>query len=133
MRISITFGQGGREAAFRGDLNESAAAQALAAALPVTGRANVWGEELYWAVPVKAGLDPDASDLREVGDLAYWPPGQAFCIFFGRTPASHGGEPRAASAVNLIGRLELADETVAALKAVPSGAAVTIAAADAQA
>jgi len=87
------------------ELNDSPASAAVAAALPIQAKGNCWGEEIYFRIPVK---QPEAKDARAemaVGELAYWPPGNAFCIFFGPTPASIGQEPRAASPVNPIGRV----------------------------
>lgn len=75
-------------------------------ALPIKGRVNRWGEEIYFSIPVKASLEQGASDVVSKGDLGYWPPGSAFCIFFGATPASRGDEVRAASPVNVFGRVE---------------------------
>ena len=73
-------------------------------ALPIESRANTWGEEIYFNIPVSA--DPEnPKELVEIGDLGYWPPGSAFCIFFGPTPMSIGDEIRPASAVNVVGRL----------------------------
>ena len=57
-------------------------------------------------IPVQAGLESGASDVVSRGDLGYWPTGNAFCIFFGPTPVSRGKEIRAASAVNVFGRIE---------------------------
>ena len=74
--------------------------------LPITGRANTWGDEIYFNVNLQMPLDDDASDIVESGDIAFWPPGSAFCIFFGRTPASLGDEVRAASAVNVLGKID---------------------------
>jgi len=132
MRIVITFAGSGpaQELSIEGPLLTGApTADAIAAALPIEARANVWGDEIYFAIPVQAELESGASDLREVGDLAFWPPGNAFCVFFGRTPASQGNEPRAASPVNLVGRLDAVDEDlVQALRAVRAGAKVRIAA-----
>jgi hypothetical protein len=89
-----------------GQLNDSPTAQALAEALPITGKAHRWGDEIYFPVPqVVAELDDTAQVVVEVGDLGYWPTGRALCIFFGLTPASLPGEIRPASAVNLVGRL----------------------------
>jgi hypothetical protein len=74
-------------------------------ALPIEARANTWGDEIYFGIPVEA--DPEnPREVVELGDLAYWPPGNAFCIFFGRTPASRGDEIRPASAVNVFGKVE---------------------------
>lgn len=75
-------------------------------ALPLKGAANLWGGEIYFALPVEAALESGASDIISRGDLCYWPTGKAFCIFFGSTPVSKGGEIRAASAVNVFGRIE---------------------------
>ncbi len=72
--------------------------------LPIRARANTWGEEIYFSIPVYLELE-NAQEVVEVGDLGYWPPGHAFCIFFGRTPASRGDEVRPASAVNVFGRI----------------------------
>src|SRR5688572_257585 len=86
------------------ELNDTPTAQALLAALPITGRVNRWGDEIYFRIPVAQEEAGDARAVMEVGELAYWPPGQAFCIFFGRTPASSDERPRAASPVNPLGR-----------------------------
>ena len=49
---------------------------------------------------------PTAKEVVEIGDMAYWPEGSCFCIFWGRTPASKGNEIRAASEVNVFGRIK---------------------------
>lgn len=87
------------------ELNESATAKAIWQALPMEAPASTWGEEIYFRIPVAQDLEPDALELVQLGDLGYWPQGQAFCIFFGATPISGPGEIRPASAVNIIGRL----------------------------
>ncbi|MEJ2232372.1 MAG: cyclophilin-like fold protein [Syntrophobacterales bacterium] len=87
------------------ELNESATAMAILQALPLEGSANTWGEEIYFQIPVSHDLAPDAKEVVQLGDLGYWPQGQAFCIFFGATPISGPGEIRPASAVNIVGRL----------------------------
>jgi len=87
------------------ELNESKSAQSIWEALPLQARANLWGEEIYFSIPVKAGLEPGAREVVSSGELGYWPTGHAFCIFFGPTPASRGDEIRAASAVNVIGQV----------------------------
>ncbi|MEJ2365302.1 MAG: cyclophilin-like fold protein [Deltaproteobacteria bacterium] len=89
----------------KGELNESATATAIWQALPIEGSANTWGEEIYFQIPVSHDLAPDAKEVVQLGDLGYWPQGQAFCIFFGATPISGPGEIRPASAVNIVGRL----------------------------
>jgi hypothetical protein len=104
-------------------LNDSPAAQKIWEALPIEARANTWGDEIYFAIPVKAPLEKTAQELVQVGDLGYWPTGNAFCIFFGPTPMSRGDEVRPASAVNVIGKVA-GDAKV--FKKVPSGAKVRI-------
>ena len=86
-------------------LNESETAKQIAAALPIRASANVWGDEIYFGIPIDADEADDARADVEVGTLAYWPPGNAFCIFYGPTPVSTGAEPRAASPVNIVGHV----------------------------
>lgn len=100
-RITIAAGSVTMEA----ELNNSSTAQMIWEALPITGRANTWGNEIYFEIPVEAEQAPDARADVEVGELGYWPVGRAFCIFFGPTPASKGGQPRAASPVNIVGHV----------------------------
>lgn len=87
------------------ELNDSKTAQLIWEALPIEAKANLWGEEIYFSIPVKTGLEKGAKEVVLAGDLGYWPTGHAFCIFFGPTPASRGDEIRAASAVNIIGKV----------------------------
>ena len=118
-RITIAAGPVTMEA----ELNDSATAQLIWEALPITGRANTWGDEIYFDIPVRAEQAPDARADVEVGELGYWPVGSAFCIFFGPTPVSSGDQPRAASPVNVVGRV-LGDAT--AFRKVVAGATVTL-------
>ncbi|MCL6630954.1 MAG: hypothetical protein K6U00_15270, partial [Armatimonadetes bacterium] len=78
------------------ELNDTKTADALWAALPIRARASTWGDEIYFGIPVDAA-EENAKDVVEMGDVGYWPPGHAFCIFFGPTPASTGSEIRPAS------------------------------------
>ena len=87
-------------------LNESPTSERIWDALPIESTVNTWGQEIYFAIPLQCDLGAEARDRMEVGEVAYWPTGSAFCIFFGKTPASKGDEPRAASPVNPIGRCE---------------------------
>ena len=122
MSTSITIKIGKLE--LPGHLNDSPTAQALAEALPITGAAQLWGDEIYFSVPhVVAELDDTATPVVQVGDLGYWPAGRAFCLFFGLTPASVPGEIRPASPVNLVGRLY---GDPCCLKLVPQGAQVRL-------
>ncbi len=87
------------------ELNASPTADAVWEALPLHASASTWGDEIYFSISVKAGLEADARDVVEIGDLGYWPSGTAFCIFFGPTPVSRAGEIRPASAVNVFGKV----------------------------
>ena len=99
-KISIEVGGMSVEA----ELNETETARLIWDSLPIESKANRWGDEVYFDVPVKTGLE-DAVEVVEVGDLGYWPKGPAFCIFFGPTPMSMGDEIKPASAVNIIGKV----------------------------
>ena len=79
-------------------------ARAIWNALPINGSANRWGDEIYFEIGVDLAED-EGLEVVEVGDLAYWPPGNALCIFWGRTPASTDEKPRAASPVNVFGHI----------------------------
>ena len=103
-------------------LNNSRTAEAIWAALPITAHTNTWGDEIYFAIPVKLELEK-GQELVEMGDLGYWPSGSAFCIFFGPSPMSRGEEIRPASAVTVFGKVA-GDATV--LKKVSSGAQIII-------
>ena len=101
MRIRIAVG----EVALEAELNDSATAAKIGAALPIRSSFNTWGDEIYFSIPVDAELEDGAQEVVEVGDLGYWPPGSAFCIFFGLTPVSEPGRIMPASAVNVIGKV----------------------------
>jgi uncharacterized protein len=88
------------------ELNNTPTAQKIAEALPISAVFNTWGDEIYFPIPVTAELDDNAQEVVTVGDLGYWPPGKAFCIFFGETPMSRPGEIRPASAVNIVGQVK---------------------------
>lgn len=105
------------------ELNDSQTAELIWAALPIEGRANRWGDEIYFSIPVKTGSEPSAREDVEIGDLGYWSPGNAFCIFFGSTPVSDGDQPRAASPVNIFGKVR---GDASRFRAVPDGGKVTI-------
>ena len=104
-------------------LNNSTTANLFWNELPVKGIVNLWGDEIYFSTGLQSDLESGASDVVSSGDIAYWPPGTAFCIFYGLTPASLGEEIRAASKVNIIGKIT-GDEEV--FKAVPNGTLITI-------
>ncbi len=103
-------------------LDDSSTATAIWEALPIEARTETWGDEIYFGIAMDLAEESPRA-VVEMGDLGYWSPGQAFCVFFGRTPASQGGEIRPASPVNVFGRVE-GDPTV--LKKVRSGTRVRV-------
>ncbi len=103
-------------------LNDSKTAQKIWEALPIEGSVNTWGDEIYFSIPVNTESE-NAKAVVSEGDLGYWPPGNAFCIFFGLTPASQGDEIRPASAVNVFGKI-IGDSKV--FKKASSGAKIII-------
>lgn len=104
------------------ELNASKTARLIWELLPIEARANTWGEEVYFDIPVKTGLE-NGVELVNVGDLGYWPSGPSFCIFFGPTPVSRGNEIRPASAVTLVGKV-LGDARI--FRSVSDGDKVTV-------
>jgi hypothetical protein len=86
------------------ELNNSRTANAIWEALPLSSPGNTWGDEIYFSIPVELEQE-NAQAVVSMGDLGYWPPGHAFCIFFGPTPVSQGSEIRPASPVNVLGHL----------------------------
>ncbi|MBI2106165.1 hypothetical protein HYT56_05015 [Candidatus Woesearchaeota archaeon] len=88
----------------KAELSDSYTAKRIFEKLPFSSLVQTWGDEIYFSIPIKLGED-DAKIEVEVGELGYWPPGNAFCIFFGRTPASKSNKPRAASNVNVFGKI----------------------------
>jgi len=84
--------------------NNPKTSQAVLDALPLEGSANVWGEEIYFEIPVNSDEENGQQDM-EVGDIAYWPMGKAMCIFFGPTPVSENEKPKAYSPVNLFAQV----------------------------
>lgn len=117
-RITIKAGDVAAEA----ELNDTGTAQAIWEALPIRARGSTWGEEIYFSIPVEIATEKGQAVVEE-GDLGYWAPGHAFCIFFGPTPASRGSEIRPASPVTVFGRI-LGDAK--AFRAVRSGADIVI-------
>jgi len=104
------------------ELNDTRTAQAIWEALPVKGRVNLWGDEIYFSIPLNLKLEA-GQELVNIGELGYWPDGNAFCIFFGPTPVSQGDEIRPASPVTVFGKL-IGDTTV--FKKVATGTEITI-------
>ena len=106
------------------ELNASATATLIWEALPIEAAGQTWGDEIYFGIPVRAREEKDAQAVVEMGALAFWPPGNAFCVFFGPTPASRNrNEIRPYSPVNVVGKV-LGDAT--AFKQVRSGTAIRL-------
>jgi uncharacterized protein len=101
-KIKIIAGGVTAEAVLNAD---SPTADAIWDALPLESTGNLWGDEIYFTIPVSLGLDRGAKEIVDMGDLGYWPDGPAFCIFFGPTPISRGTAIKPASAVNIFGKI----------------------------
>lgn len=95
----------GNEAEIKVRLEDRPTAEEIWGRLPIEAGAQLWGDEIYFPIPVSTEAEPGAREEVEVGDVGYWPSGNALCLFFGRTPASTGEKPRAASPVTVIGRI----------------------------
>lgn len=117
-KIEITAG----DVSATATLNDTHTADEIWDALPIEASVSTWGEEIYFGIPVHLS-EEDGQAVVEEGDLGYWPPGHAFCIFFGQTPASRGSEIRPASPVNVFGKVE-GDATV--FGQVSSGTGITV-------
>ena len=122
-KIKITAGAVEAEA----ELLTTSTADSIWNALPFESDCSLWGDEIYFSIPVDADQDADARADVDVGELGYWPMGSAFCIFFGPTPVSRNDRPRAASPVNIIGYV-VGDATQ--FRKVKSGARVILSRAD---
>ena len=118
-KIKITAGAVAVEA----ELNDSPTAKSIVDILPIKASARRWGAEIYFPIEVTAALEDTSREVLDAGELGYWPTGKAFCMFFGPTPASQGDEIRAASAVNIIGKMK---GDLSPLWDVPDGADVLI-------
>jgi hypothetical protein len=104
-------------------LNDSSTADALWDTLPINGHVETWGDEIYFSIPVKAQEAKNAQETVDDGTVAYWPPGNALCLFWGPTPLSRGDEIRPASPVNVLGQI---NGNPSVLAEVASGSKITV-------
>jgi hypothetical protein len=102
MRIRISWNKG----EVVGVLTDTPTANKVLKALPRSSSANTWGEEVYFSVPVRTELEPDARQVVSPGTICFWVEGQSVAIPFGPTPASQGNECRLVTKVNVLGKLE---------------------------
>lgn len=93
------------------ELFDTKTAKAVLDALPIETTPEKWGDEFYFEIPVRLPLDETATDKVKIGDIGYWPPGNALAIFYGPTPISRGSDPVPASEVNIVGKV-LGDATI---------------------
>ena len=87
------------------ELNDSPTSKDLINLLPLEGISQIWGEEIYFSTSINKENDDWAKETVELGDIAFWPPGNAICLFFGETPISAPGEIRPASPTNIMGKI----------------------------
>ena len=88
------------------ELRDTPTAEKLVKALPIKGKTNRWGDEIYFSIPVSSELEEDARAVMEIGEVGYWVGGESLAIFFGPTPASKGDEPRAVEPINIVGKVK---------------------------
>jgi len=118
-RVKFEFSGGVRAV---GVLEDLAELEKLLKKSPFTSKVNLWGEEIYFELPIELNLEGERTEM-EVGEMAYWPEGNSLCIFFGKTPASKGDKPVAYSDVKPLGKIT---EGLEDLKRVRSGEKVTV-------
>lgn len=106
-----------------GELNNSDTAKKLLKILPLESTINTWGNEIYFNIPLNSPPENATTDVN-IGDMAYWPEGNAFCVFFGSTPMSNSDKPVPASKVNIIGKID--SEYIQKLKSINAGTKITL-------
>lgn len=105
-------------------LNDSETSKKLIKILPIKSVVNLWGNEIYFEVPIEADLE-NGKELMEIGNIAFWPPGNSLCIFFGPTPVGDGTQPRAISPVTVVGKVT-SEDGIEKLKKVKAGDSVEV-------
>ena len=79
--------------------------QAIIENLPVEANITIWGDELYTERTQISANEENAKREVDYLDVAYWPEGNALCLFYGPTPISRDGQILAYSPVNIVGRI----------------------------
>lgn len=119
-RITIT--SEAQEIQFAISFLDNPTAKAVKLSLPISSKVKTWGDEIYFDTGITAPVVNATTDVN-IGDIAYWPDGKAFCIFFGPTPVSSDGKPVPASEVVVIGKADVKPEE---LKKVTSGSHILV-------
>ena len=118
-RIRIAWKGGEVIANFR----ETPSVKQVVAALPREASACTWGDEVYFELPVKVGLEADARQVVDPGTVCFWVQGSALALPFGPTPASRGDECRLVAPCNVLGEIEGDPRR---LKGVKAGTAIRV-------
>ncbi|TMH78349.1 MAG: hypothetical protein E6H49_14530 [Betaproteobacteria bacterium] len=118
-RIKISWSKGAANAT----LEDTPTARALVAALPISARAQTWGEEVYFEIPVTAKLEAGAKQVVPPGTVCFWTEGNSLALPWGRTPISEGSEPKLVTRCNVLGKI---DGEARQLASVRSGDSITV-------
>jgi hypothetical protein len=87
------------------NLRETPSVNQLVKVLPCEASASTWGEEVYFELPLKLALEPDAQQVVEPGTVCFWVEGHSLALPFGPTPASKGKESRLVTRCNVLGNI----------------------------
>jgi uncharacterized protein len=118
-RIKVCWPKG----AVAASLEDTPSARALVAALPVKAKAQTWGEEVYFEIPITARLESTAKQVVPPGTVCFWTEGSSLALPWGRTPVSEGDESRLVTPCNVLGMI---DGDPRQLASVRSGDGITV-------
>jgi hypothetical protein len=118
-RIKISWPKGAANAT----LNDTPTARAIVAALPLKAKAQTWGEEVSFEIPVTAKLESSAKQVVPPGTVCFWAEGSSLALPWGRTPVSEGNESRLVTRCNVLGTI---DGDPRQLASVRSGDSITV-------
>jgi hypothetical protein len=106
-RISVTFTDSGKIVLIELDDSQSPkTVKAILDNLPIEVKINRWGDELYTDKTLIVAEEENAQSIVNLLDVAYWPEGNALCLFYGPTPISKSpDEILPYSAVNVVGKI----------------------------